>query len=136
MYTKINQLGTKPKKYLELAKNIAHQSVYGKFRHGAVLVRGGHIVNTCHNKNRHCSFGNKFRDRHNGHATLHAELGCVLGLDRKITTGTTMYVVRVNRSSEFMMSKPCHMCHDVLQHCGVKKVVYTINEKEVGVIKL
>ena len=121
---------------MELARNVAAQSTYGKFRHGAVLVRGSSVVNTCHNENRHCSFGNKFRERSCGHATLHAELGCVLGQDRRTTSGATMYVVRINRFHEYRMSKPCDMCHEVLRHCGIKKVVYTISESEVGIIKL
>ena len=53
----------KIERYLELAKNEARQSKYGKLRHGAVLVRGGSIINTCFNKDKFCSFGNKFRHR-------------------------------------------------------------------------
>jgi len=132
----IEELGRRPKKYLELARNVAAQSTYGKFQHGAILVRGGSVINTSPNKDRFCSFGSKFRDRFCGHATLHAELGCILGLDRRITSGTTMYVVRINGESNFRMSKPCSMCYDVLRHCGIKKVIYTINEKQIEVIKL
>ncbi len=132
----IENLGKRRQRYLELAKNVASQGTYGKYLHGAVLVQGGSVLNTSPNKDRFCSFGSKFRERSCGHATLHAELGCVLGLDRRITSGATLYVVRINREGQFRMSKPCSMCHEALTHCGVKKVVYTTNEKEVATIKL
>jgi len=34
------------------------------------------------------------------------------------------------------MSKPCPMCEAAMRHVGIKKVIYTINDKEVGIRKL
>jgi tRNA(Arg) A34 adenosine deaminase TadA len=124
----LEDVSKKTRRHLELARNIARQSHYGKIRHGAVLVKGSTIVNCSHNEDRHCAFGQRFRERNTGHATLHAELGCILGLDRSRTEGCTIYVVRINRKGKFRMSKPCDMCHEALKHCGVKKVVYTTND--------
>lgn len=120
-------------RYLSLAKRVASQSEHDHFKHGAVLVKGGSVLNTACNKDKYKRFGNRFRNtRHCGHATHHAELGCILGLDRSVTQGTTMYVVRMNREGTFRMSKPCDMCEEVLKFCGVKKVVYTTGENSVG----
>ena len=124
-------------RYLELAKNIAAQSEHDHFKHGAVLVKGGSIINTSCNKDKYKRFGNRFRDTHScGHATLHAELGCILGLDKSATQGAIVVVVRVNRSGNFGLSKPCEMCEGVLKFCGVKKVIYTTGKDTIAKHKL
>ena len=115
----------KQRRYISLAKKIAEQSNYGKFRHGAVLVKGSSIRNVACNKHRHCGFGKRFREYNEGDPTLHAELGVILGMDRSITRGATIYVVRINREGHPRMSKPCPMCENAMKHVGVKRVVYT-----------
>ena len=106
-----------------LAKNIASNSPYGKIRHGALLVN-------------YSSFGKRFRSPSRGHATVHAELGCILGLPRDVTSGADLYVCRINRNGEFRFSKPCSMCHAALKHVGVKRVYYTTNDNTVEMYKL
>ena len=114
------------RRYIQIAKRIAAQSQHDHFKHGAILVKGGSVISTACNKDQYKKFGNRFRDtRTCGHATHHAELGCILGIDRSITQGATVYVCRTNRRGEFRMSKPCKMCEEVLRFCGVKKVLYT-----------
>ena len=127
----------KKKRYIELAKRLAEQSEYGKFKHGAVLVQGGSVLNCSYNKDSYNSFGSRFRSLSEGQATLHAELGCVLGIPRPKTTGATVYVARVNRFGEERMSKPCNMCQNVLKHVGVRRVIYTTdNEGKHGMMRL
>ena len=75
----------KNKRYIEFAKRVAEQSDYGKFRHGAVLVKGSSVRSISCNKHRHCSFGARFRKEGHGEATLHAELGAILGIERSTT---------------------------------------------------
>ena len=126
----------KTKRYMQLAKNVAEQSTYGKLKHGAILVKGGSVLNTAYNKDKFTAFGNRFRKEGLGPATHHAEIGCLLGLDRSKTEGSTIYVVRINRHGQFRLSKPCSMCHDIMKHCGVKRVVYTVNDEEIASYKL
>ena len=83
----------KKKRYMELAKRMAEQSEYGKFKHGAVLVQGGSVLNCSFNKDNYNSFGSRFRPKSKGNATLHAEIGCVLGIPRTKTTGADVYVL-------------------------------------------
>ena len=116
---------SKSKRYISLAKKMAEQSDYGKFRHGAVLVRGSSVRNMACNKHRHCHFGKRFREANTGNATLHAELGVILGMDRSVTQGATVYTARVNREGLPRMSKPCPMCENAMRHVGIKRVVYT-----------
>ena len=126
----------KVSRYMDLAKRVASQSIYPEYKHGAVLVKGSSIRNTAHNKNNFSSFGKRFQKDHNGRSTVHAELGVILGLDRAITTGATVYVARIGKCGEYRLSKPCSMCHAAMKHVGIKKVVYTIDDKIVGSYKL
>lgn len=120
---------------LRMAAKAAEQSGHDTFRHGAVLVRGGSIISISANSDNHTAFGQRFRTSP-GRATQHAEVACVLGVDRTMTNGGVIYVARVNRSGEWKMSKPCSMCHEVMKFVGVKKVVYTIGPNEWGTYKL
>ena len=126
----------KNKRYIEFAKRVAEQSDYGKFRHGAVLVKGSSVRNISCNKHRHCSFGARFRKEGRGEATLHAELGAILGVDRSTTRGSTVYVARINREGEARISKPCPMCESALRHVGVKRVVYTDKNGKIESMRL
>ena len=126
----------KVRRCFDLARNVAFSSVYGKIRHGALLTKGGSVINTCYNKDKICSFGARFRDPARGHATIHAELGCVLGLPRTVTNGADIYVCRINKHGEFRNSKPCAMCHEVMRYVGVKRVYYTTGEGTIEMYKL
>ena len=126
----------KKNRYIEYAKKIATKSDYGKFRHGAVLVKGNSVRNISCNKHRHCSFGSRFRDKDCGDATLHAELGAILGMDRSTTTGATVYVARINKNGDARNSKPCAMCQAAMEYVGIRRVVYTDEEGDVVSMKL
>ena len=66
----------------------------------------------------------------------HAELGCILGMPRNVTTGADVYVCRINKNGVFRNSKPCSMCHSALKYVGVKRVYYTTNNNTVEMYKL
>ena len=123
-------------RYIDLATRVALDSDYGKFRHGAVLVKGNSVRSVSSNKDRYCEFGTRFRKKNEGIATLHAELGTVLGLDRSVTQGAIIYVARINKEGTKRMSKPCNMCSAALRHVGVKKVFYTTSKGTIEEIKL
>ena len=118
-----------------MAARAAEQSGHDTFRHGAVLIRGGSVLNISANSDNHTAFGQRFRDQP-GRATHHAETACVLGLDKSITTGGVIYAARINKQGEWKMSKPCSMCHEVMKFVGIKKVVYTIGPNEWGSYKI
>jgi deoxycytidylate deaminase len=132
---KFHKYSGKTRRYMELAKHMAIQSTYPDYRHGAVLVKGS-IRNVSFNKNNYCAFGSRFQREHGGRTTMHAELGAILGMARSITDGATVYVARVGREGDYKLSKPCTMCHEALKYVGIKRVVYTINNKKAGSYKL
>ncbi len=71
---------------LRMAAKAAEQSGHDTFRHGAVLVKGGSILNIAANSDNHTSFGQRFRTAP-GRATNHAGTAWVLGIDKETTPG-------------------------------------------------
>ena len=130
------KVSKKVRRYIQLAQNMALNSVYGKIRHGAVLIKGGSVISSAYNKDKFSSFGERFRQQDCGHATHHAELSCVSGVKREKTAGSSIFVVRLNKVGELRLSKPCPMCHDVLKFTGVKKVYYSTNDGTIEMYKL
>lgn len=120
----------------QLAKKMAECSSYGNFRHGAVLASGGAILSLGINNERYCSMGAKFRSPEKGVSTYHAEIHALLGLDRSATKGAIMYVARASKGSkQDRMSKPCPMCHAVMQERGIKAVYYSVDNEHIGTYK-
>jgi len=131
------EITARHRRYLSLAAKVASKNkTYVQQRHGAVLVKGGSVISFSNNENQLKQWVARFRRRDRGIATKHAEVGCIHNIDRSKTTGSTLYVARVNNQGEFRLSEPCPMCQRALKNAGIKKVYYTISEEEMGVIKL
>jgi len=124
----LKTLSKKEKKYIELARRVSHQSDY-THRHGAVLVKGANVVNVSCNKNKFSSFAMRFKKDNKDYATVHAELGSVLNIERSNTEGATVYVVRTNNQDELRLSKPCDMCEEAMRWVGIKKVIDTTSNE-------
>ena len=124
------------RRYVDLAKMLAESSSYSLHRHGAVLVKGGSVLNWSANQNKVQRWAQRFRSHGCGHATHHAELGAVLGVARDKTTGSDVYVVRISKKGSLLMSKPCEMCQELLRHVGVKRVFYSIDDETMGCYKV
>ena len=60
--------------------------------------------------------------------TVHAEFDAIIGIDRSLVQGGTMYVYREKFSGELGMAKPCPMCEAFLKHMGLKRVYYTTED--------
>jgi len=54
------RLSNRKRRYVELAARVAGQSDFYEYRHGAVLVRGGSVLNTSCNKNKYRSWALAF----------------------------------------------------------------------------
>jgi deoxycytidylate deaminase len=119
-------------RYFNIARKTALCSAQTDYKHGAVLVKGGSVINTSCNKNRLVSFGARFCTEHDGIATLHAELGAILGLERTVTEGATLYVARIGKDGGYRLSKPCSMCTAAMQHVGIKRVFWSIDNNSCG----
>mgnify|MGYP003662434998 FL=1 len=133
---RILEISGRVARHVNRARQIAATSEFPDYRHGAVLVRGGAVINVSANKDNFCSFGSRFRNEQNGVATVHAELGCILGIDKSKTEGTTLYVVRVGKAGDLKLSKPCPMCYAALKYAGIKKVIFSLNSHTCGSYKI
>ena len=119
-----------------MAKKLAKCSTYGNFRHGAVHARGGAIISLGINSEKYSSVGSKYRPEHKGHSTYHAEIAAILNLDRSQTKGAVMYVARASKGCNAdRMSKPCKMCHAVMEERGISRVYYSIDDETIGTYK-
>lgn len=121
------------KRFFENARTAAFLSEHS-FKHGAVLVKGGKILKAACNKARSVRFAHKFH--HAKHGSLHAEIGVILNLDKKTTYGTSIYVVRILKTGEFVMSRPCEMCQLIAQEMGVKEIFFTGIDGQFNEMKL
>ena len=99
-------------------------------------MRGGAIIGMGINSERYCSVGKDYRPEEKGNATYHAEIKALLNIPRHVTKGSVMYVARCSKNGdEARMSKPCNMCHAVMEERGIRKVYYTVDNQVVGTYK-
>jgi len=103
-------------------------------RHGAILVRGNRIINRAFNSGEFSAFAERFNKDKRFFASRHAELNCILGIPKKMTLGSMIVVVRINKRNEFKNSYPCQMCQSVCAFVGITKIIYTADENTVNEI--
>ena len=53
---------------------------------------------------------------------------------QKLDVGSTIYVVRIGEFNRLRLARPCRDCQLMMKNGGIKKVYYSINENEYGVI--
>lgn len=129
----------KQNRILCLAANVAGQSDHSTHHIGAVLTKGGSVINTSCNKIQWNAFAARFihlkqkphQSKSPEHASIHAEIGSVLGIPRSQTNGADIYVVRVRKNGQYAMAKPCGMCQGLLSSVGIKRVFYTTDNNEI-----
>ena len=130
------KLSKKKQRFIDLAARIAQQTEFNEYKHCAILVRAGAVLNTSCNKNKYKAWANQFRKKQRCHATVHAEIGAILGLDRSMTEGATIYVVRVGKCGDLKNSKPCPMCEAAMQYVCIKKVVYSSEDGKIETMRI
>lgn len=91
-------------------------------RIGAVLVHRNKIVSVGRN---YPLKTHPILRKYDKHKTLHAEIDCMIGLDRSLSVGSTIYTYREDRNGNLKKSKPCLMCMSIMRELGIKKVFYT-----------
>ena len=95
-------------------------------RHSSLIIKGGNIINVAHNIPTYNRWASNFKVNPT-HASLHAEIGALLGLAREVTTGSDLYVVYLHKDQTWGNSKPCPMCQQAITIAGIRRVYYTSN---------
>ncbi len=124
-------LSKKDLSWLSVARAFARESELTKM-HGAVVVRGGSVVGTGHNKHRN-NPAYLPEDIVRENTSYHAEAVAIRQAGDN-TKGATIYVARVNRHGEDRNSQPCLPCSLLIQEAQIKKIVYT-TEGEVEYVR-
>lgn len=105
-------------KYLEKALEIAQTSKC-RYRHGCVVVsKKGKVVAQATNK----KVGDPETAWRRSH--IHAEVAALVAAGT-LARGAMVYVARVNKAGEPVLSKPCVKCERYLKRYGVAGVVWT-----------
>ena len=114
---------------ISLALQTARLSEHSRFKLGAVLTKGSHIVSLGVNKEKtHPLAINPHRKRGNG--CIHAELDAIIGVPRELLPQTTIYVGRVLADGTPGIAKPCIPCQELLIGVGIAKAYYTTGRTE------
>ena len=119
-------------KFLQIAIQAAQKSKFPRFRHGAVLIKGGKVINTGFNKNVYCSFTSKFSK----YPTRHAEIDCIFNVSKHKTQGAKLLVVRINPNNILRNSFPCFCCQTILSFVGIKKCFFSDEKGKINQIKI
>lgn len=124
------------KSFIKIAKKEALKSKY-QYKLGCILVHGSKIVSKGHNKSTKTHKIAYYNHDHLEFATVHAEVDTLINVSKEIARKSDLYVVRVRRKDhKFAMAKPCKMCEKIIKKMGVKRIIYTINDNEFGIIDL
>jgi len=68
---------------------------------------------------------------HEGHVGIHAELDCILKVDKEDLKDYKMLVLRVDRKNKLNISKPCPGCLSLIDQFNVGEVWYSDKNGEI-----
>ncbi len=115
-------LSKKQKAYMNVARFLATKSVM-RHKHGAVVVKSGRVVGLGYNKSRNhpdvVTAG-----KHREQCGRHAEYVAIKEAGTN-TRNATLFVARINRQGEDLLSKPCELCQKLIEESEIKHVIFT-----------
>jgi len=62
---------------------------------------------------------------HEGHVGIHAELDCILKIDKEDLREYKMLVLRIDRKNKIAISKPCSGCQSLIKQFNIGEVWYS-----------
>lgn len=117
-------ISNRDRRYIARAGVLALMSTE-RFKHGCIVVRGGRVigvgVNTFRNNPNNV-------ERPKEEASYHAETNAMKNID---AVGATIYVSRVNAATDLTLSAPCFRCLNFIKSSGVKRVVWSVDNKTI-----
>jgi len=105
---------------IKQAVKVASSSDY-RWKHGAVVVRGGRVIGFAPNKFRNAP------EVDAANVTDHAEAAIIRELLKNYPDlrNSVIYIARVSNSGQTRMSRPCANCMKLIVDAGIKEIVYT-----------
>lgn len=92
-------------------------------KHGCVIVQGGSVIATAHNKRRHHDYYGWIPE---DKCSFHAEVVAIRRTKADLSDAT-IYVARINKGGKQRYSAPCPNCQKVIEQAGIRKVIYTVD---------
>lgn len=92
------------------------------FRLGAVLFRGGSIINASSNSYKILSYR---RPLFEYEATRHAECAVIHNIPKEVLKECGMIVIRIDRKNNIVSAKPCKACIQAIKSAGISKLFYS-----------
>lgn len=130
LYLGTDMFSKREKSFLSVARYFAGKSSQ-RYRHGAVIIKGGSVIGTGYNKGRNNP--NYISPEHiKSDGSYHAEEVAIKNAGESIQ-GATIYVARINKTGQDRDSRPCKKCMAVIKDAGIKKVIYTTNSGRINV---
>lgn len=111
---------SKDYRFIGLAEGLIYQSNNEKYKLGAVLVKGGSVISTGVNR----KSARPFFVRNNGKESLHAEIDCLYWIDKKVSNGCVIYISGRSVAGNYIRTRPCTSCIDIIIKMGVRKIYY------------
>lgn len=108
------------RRYMKMAANKAAGGLPRHFLLGVIGVRSDGAIVTSYNG-----------PTNTPTRTVHAEYR----VSKKLDVGSTVYVARILRRGGFAAAKPCVRCESALRSRGVRRVYYTQDNSEIGVLR-
>lgn len=112
------------KKAVKLAHSLCPINREIRTSHIAFLIKSNVIEKIGVNKRRTHPEISK-HPYHEGHVGIHAELDCVLKVDKEDLRDYKMLVLRVDRKNKLNMSKPCPGCLSLIYQFNISEVWYS-----------
>ena len=108
-------------RYFNLAQKMSFKSDHKQHLIGGCLVKKNKIISLGFNKVKTHPKSNSL------HQHIHCELDCILGIDKELLEGATLYLYRQNKQGVPSICRPCRFCEVLLKEVKIKKVCYTDN---------
>lgn len=109
--------------FFKLARNESLKVDF-RARIGSVLVKNGKPVSVGRNKPLKT---HPLIRKYDSLKTLHSEFDAIIGIDRHLVSGSTLYVYRERKDGTIANSCPCDMCMKFLRELKIKRILYTID---------
>lgn len=115
---------SKDERAVRLAKKLMGKSKHPKYRYVSMVLKGSNMIGIGFNKQ---SKPKHFVKTLPGQKH-HAEIDSLLWLNKDITKGCTLIVWGETNVGNFILSRPCKACYDIIKQHGIRRILFSDRE--------